>query len=67
MVFKRSSERNGEDKLGFRMVKEYDLLDGSELAIWNRFKKYNRIKYLFLYFIGFLSGIILISIIFLVM
>ncbi|KKL47889.1 hypothetical protein LCGC14_2331030 [marine sediment metagenome] len=35
----------------------------TEMVIWKKFKKYNRIKYFFLFFIGFFSGIILLTII----
>ncbi len=41
--------------------------DIEELEIWNNFKNYNKVKYFFLYLLGFFSGIILISIFFLVM
>lgn len=43
------------------------LEDVAEIQMWKRFQKHNRIKYLFLYFLGFLSGVIILSIIFLVM
>ncbi len=44
------------------MKKKEDILsDCGELAIWNQFKKYNKIKYIFLFLMGFLSGIILIT------
>ncbi|KKN44030.1 hypothetical protein LCGC14_0697250 [marine sediment metagenome] len=39
------------------------LLDCTELAIWNQFKKYNKIKYIFLFLMGFFSGIILIALV----
>lgn len=50
------------------MVRNKDDLfsDCTELVIWNHFKRYNKIKYLFLYFLGLLSGFIFACIIWLV-
>jgi hypothetical protein len=43
-----------------------DLDHIGEIRLWNKFKKYNRVKYIFLFFIGFLCGIILMASIYLV-
>ena len=50
------------------MVKKKDDLfsDCTELVIWNHFKKYNKIKYFFLFIMGFFTGISVISIIYMV-
>jgi len=42
------------------------VVDSPEKDIWSKFVKYNKIKYAFLYGLGFLSGIAVISFIYLV-
>ncbi len=40
-------------------------LDSAEEHYWKIFTKYNRVKYIFIFFIGFFSGIILLSFLYL--
>jgi hypothetical protein len=40
-------------------------LGSAEEDLWNDFISYNKVKYFFLFFIGFFSGVAILSIIFL--
>ncbi len=52
------------------MKKEKDITslieDTPEMIIWNNFKDYNKTNYIFLYFLGFFSGIVILSTLYLV-
>ncbi len=62
METNKELQTEGDSKL----VTKFEL-DSSEEYYWEKFQDYNKVKYIFLFFIGFFTGLIFLSIIYLVM